>query len=73
MMKLLAERPLLGWPNVNVKLYSDMKQLNVVMCGDFTWETADRKDAKDVFFHPFAFGMTENDLTSAEKHEIMQS
>lgn len=59
MPKLLADRPLMGYPGVTVELHIAPPPYGVgyqVRCGGETWEVDNTKDAKDIYFHPFCYG-----------------
>jgi len=68
MSSLLAERELLGYPGCKVTLSVDFKMGKMAVqihdpVGVLTWQPATRREAADMFFHPFVFGYKAPDLS----------
>lgn len=62
-MTALAERAILGYPGTSIALHvtktKGKEKLKVEITdpsGVTSWDAADRKDAKDRYFHPFCYG-----------------
>jgi len=70
---LVADRPLLGF-NAEIELHlefsPDAYRVRIHdACGVVEWEPRDREQAKDMFFHPFAFGYTTPDINLPDEED----
>lgn len=68
----LAERPLLGYPGATVALYVEDRDYTVVIddpASQEVWKPSTRKEASDMYFHPFCFGYTYVGNTSTYEGE----
>ena len=69
MTSVLAERELLGYPGCKIALSVDFATRDMAVeihdpMGVLTWKPTTRKEAADMFFHPFVFGYKAPDLTT---------
>ncbi len=60
---IVADRKIMGY-NAEIELHMDFSPESYSVkvfdpCGVFELEARDREQAKDMFFHPFAYGYTE--------------
>jgi hypothetical protein len=59
---IISEREPPGYPGVRVELHSDLNGNSSVEIHDefgrVTWKAKDRAEARDMYFHTFAFGYT---------------
>lgn len=66
----LAERELPGYPGIRVELHYDLNDMRVIVTdpvGMIEWHPRNKREAKDMYFHPFAYGYIAPELTSVEQ------
>lgn len=70
---ILAERRLLGFADTWARLHVNLDDTFVVeiedTIGRIEWPTSDRREAKDRYFHPFAFGYTAPEINLPDDSE----